>query len=1498
MSQNDMIEIDLTDDSAPANPTSNENKVVFTVPTNEMLQYNELSSSCVTNKKAVKRKSVANKPERILTWLPENKHNIPKRKNKPVVIYSKKETQIVTPCYKEISKNVFVPTKSIPDKPPPRLYVRPDLFPATRTPVLVDVSHQQADEPSTSTAKQPIEQTVVEAVAKPTRVETAVKPKIVFNRPLKPTTETVVKPTIDETVAKPTSVKPKIVFKTREPPVPLQTESTTEAGKKAALAKKQITTTDNTSVQESLIDLTDNEPVTTTAEPVEKTAVETVNATKIETVVNPTIVETAAIVPATAQTTVEPEVPLQTESTTEAENYPSPQITVLTVSPVVIDLTDNETAVVPTTAKPPIGQTTVETSAKRETAPKFNKMEKSNSSGTLPAPPMSALQMLFMDDLASLHQRYLMALQAEKTPDPDVLKYFRQLQKVYFERMKQGHIVINYDWVLPIPVEEYETIDLDIMRLYVVKMSKQYQAHKDQADKQILKLLQSTYSRRLRESKETNSSLQFTSNSKKSYKLVLDNQPTPKATKGKVAEKKPTKKANKPTVNQNQPSQKSMDKIKEQQIESVHENQQMFEKFLANIQASSSKPTGKNQQGAKGKQQSANKGQGNQQPATNKKVAATPSTNQQPAKPVSIPVSGQAVEKTTKGNQQSTNQGQGTQGNQQGTNTNIAGASSTNQQPAKPGWKPVLSQPVAKKSNPNTPSGSRPNVIEISTNQSTSTPPRANQNTPTPPRTNQSMPNPSRCNHSAPSTSRTNQQPTMPLSASMRAPAGIPRSFLRDREIYNNPGRPEPTPPEAPIWKKTLNPGQYTPVWPTNQHLHQPGMEPIFLDTDQAANVGQTQTYSPSDAYAGEQMATDSYTQGSHQLPISHCRRQARLGPVALAKKPKLTRTNFIDKPSYSTDPGSISPTAGDKRASAYSRLGPVAPPKKPKLTINLLFSKEQESRREVVEPPSRPPHVPVPERPEVLASTDETVIRYLAHWPWRRRLAPRREATHRESKSVMIMEMEQMMEGYESDTHFIKVSIKRYPPHFTKEDVLDLLLDHVKDRSFIPCFIEFTPEECYFLVLRNRAALVNLHSIGLQIIKDDLKMPITLSIVDLSVNHVEFIPRIILRKRLSHKYDADAGKLNLEAFCMEPDVGHFIYYPLNRTTNQLALVQIATVVEWAHLTELNLSRNRLTCLDGFELPTTTPKLKHLDLSHNHFTKISSLLPSRGLNLKSLYLEGNPLCRDYIDEQRYVKVVRMVFPTVDEIDGVQIPRPGSLPPPRANYCPSDATPLVRRYLAVCLSVPAAREWYHPRATLSVTACNRLRHHPDYRSFRELCQPANNVRGAAPVSARLARWPARRADPASLLVDVMMHTDETTILRLSGIIKIIAETLAEDEPLLYFTRTVVLCGDGVTYSIMHEMIHWEEPTVEAADKAFNITMVSRSKPLSLKLDSPPDEDLKGKLIAIFMKITELDKEKSEKCLELRDWDLKAALEYFVKLLKLNSLSSLEMETLEV
>ncbi|CAG9101396.1 unnamed protein product [Plutella xylostella] len=71
-------------------------------------------------------------------------------------------------------------------------------------------------------------------------------------------------------------------------------------------------------------------------------------------------------------------------------------------------------------------------------------------------------------------------------------------------------------------------------------------------------------------------------------------------------------------------------------------------------------------------------------------------------------------------------------------------------------------------------------------------------------------------------------------------------------------------------------------------------------------------------------------------------------------------------------------------------------------------------------------------------------------------------------------------------------------------------------------------------------------------------------------------------------------------------------------------------------------------------------------------------------------------------------------------------------------------------------------------------------------------------------------------------------------------------------------------------------------------------VSRSKPLSLKLDSAPDEDLKEKLIAIFMKLTELDKEKSEKCLELRDWDLKAALEYFVKLLKLNSLSSLETE----
>lgn len=69
-------------------------------------------------------------------------------------------------------------------------------------------------------------------------------------------------------------------------------------------------------------------------------------------------------------------------------------------------------------------------------------------------------------------------------------------------------------------------------------------------------------------------------------------------------------------------------------------------------------------------------------------------------------------------------------------------------------------------------------------------------------------------------------------------------------------------------------------------------------------------------------------------------------------------------------------------------------------------------------------------------------------------------------------------------------------------------------------------------------------------------------------------------------------------------------------------------------------------------------------------------------------------------------------------------------------------------------------------------------------------------------------------------------ERTTILRMTGILKLTAESLAEDEHLLTFSRTVVLHSrDGYEYKILNEMIYWSEPTASQARAAFRVTSVS-------------------------------------------------------------------------
>ncbi|KAI5638910.1 leucine rich repeats (2 copies) domain-containing protein [Phthorimaea operculella] len=696
--------------------------------------------------------------------------------------------------------------------------------------------------------------------------------------------------------------------------------------------------------------------------------------------------------------------------------------------------------------------------------------------------------------------------------------------------------------------------------------------------------------------------------------------------------------------------------------------------------------------------------------------------------------------------------------------------------------------------------------------------------------------------------------------------AGIPRSFLHKRVqemqetiesdllrnvqdwaygVYDNP----------PGYVANLydNPGNIY----DKPSLHD---KPVEVNTMQSSDSPtEEQQYSPSDVYGdgehlepaneGSQSPEGQDGQsGQKRLSAFH-----RLGPVSQPKKPKLTinlvcskdgqdSTVRLEKPKLT-----INLVCSKDGQDSTVRLGPVSQPKKPKLTINLVCSKDgQDSTvREVVEDEIEDT-TPVHLRKEIIESKDEIVKKYLPFWPYKRYITPKKSVGHRTSKSVMILEQEQMEEYYEKDNIFIQIHVRGYPKFWKKEHVLDAILDAVKGKSLIPCFIEFTKARCKFFVIRSRQALQALHKLGFFIRKDDVEMSVSISVTDLNINHLDFIPRLVLRKLLSAGYDGER-MLSLREFTLKSDLSNFIYFPLNRVTNQTELIQIQSTVAWDYLTDLDLSHNRITSIDGLDLPKTTPKLKHLDLSFNYLEKATSLLHIRELSLRSIKLEGNPLCHDYIDPAHYVRVLKMIFPALTHIDGVPIHLKGDLPPSKRNYCPSEAAPVVNRYLEVLFPLLEAplderdriEDMYDEMATLTVTYRYCLRYNPLYRKFRTLFLRARifdegefeSIDGAPAIARLICKWPTLQHDPYTFTVDVLHHNDFTTILRVDGILKLTSDTLAEDEYLLAFTRTVVLTShDGAEYKIMNEMLCWDEPCREWAHTAFQINTVSFYGPL--------------------------------------------------------------------
>ncbi|CAG4955218.1 unnamed protein product [Parnassius apollo] len=397
----------------------------------------------------------------------------------------------------------------------------------------------------------------------------------------------------------------------------------------------------------------------------------------------------------------------------------------------------------------------------------------------------------------------------------------------------------------------------------------------------------------------------------------------------------------------------------------------------------------------------------------------------------------------------------------------------------------------------------------------------------------------------------------------------------------------------------------------------------------------------------------------------------------------------------------------------------------------------------------------------------------------------------------------------------------------------------------------------------------------------------------------IEDIVSSVVCNRFNEKME-----LNLSNFCNDPE---FIRTKLNfYKLGLLANFKILMLRMGRDTKVLNLSDNEL-----IEVPLDIlnffikGELIGLNLSNNNIPSIEQQFRVSS-KIEKLWLEGNPLCQD-MDIGTYIKKILVRFPRLTELDGVKVNQYGILCP-YAKYfmeTPDKKTKMVvENFMTLYFShydtVPRTKidMFYDISAVLTISTdlsnlmfphyANKCRNvmHPDKRILveqkKKMYISRNNIVGI------LSSFPETVHDLNTFTVDVLQHNNKILILVVDGIYKEKGETDAHVN-YFQFRRTFIfkihLVNTTSVYHIANEMFSISLAKREQKENSFKFP-TKKMNELSLL---NPNKSESQEICKVFMHLTMLKKFEAERRLKSHNWDIRFALEEFMKDMKIGTVS---------
>ncbi|KAL4695247.1 hypothetical protein H8959_000342 [Pygathrix nigripes] len=216
-------------------------------------------------------------------------------------------------------------------------------------------------------------------------------------------------------------------------------------------------------------------------------------------------------------------------------------------------------------------------------------------------------------------------------------------------------------------------------------------------------------------------------------------------------------------------------------------------------------------------------------------------------------------------------------------------------------------------------------------------------------------------------------------------------------------------------------------------------------------------------------------------------------------------------------------------------------------------------------------------------------------------------------------------------------------------------------------CSVPFTPVDFHYI--ENRACFFVQDASTASVLKDvsykicddenqKICIFVNLSTVPYSVkNKLKPGQMEMLKLTINKWYNVSQRALDFQNLRFDPNlIGCDIDIILNLRNCMAATLKIIER-NFPELLSLNLC-NRLYQLDDLsDIIEKAPKVKTLNLSKNKLESAWELGKVKGLKLKELWLEGNPLCSTFSDQSAYVSAIRDCFPKLLRLDGRELSTP-------------------------------------------------------------------------------------------------------------------------------------------------------------------------------------------------------------------------------------------------